>query len=126
MHIIIYPLVIVCVTCFLVALPFFPFWKVWARLRSHHKDIWDSHGGFPPRAFLTDADKLAEFLRIVSLAERDVVLRERDPVLVRWTRAAVAVWRMVPGSLAGRVLSLAVLCYLVWALSHGIMDVFFG
>lgn len=121
---ILYILVVFFVTCLLLCLPLFPFWKVWIRVRDHHQDLWNAKGPFPPQAFLRNPDLLRSFLDIVSLAEHDEILKDKDPELIKWCRVSLEVWRMLPRSFMAQLGTFILFLYFVGFLSSLVMDIF--
>lgn len=85
------------------ALPLFPFWKVWSRVKSHHLDLWMSKGPFDVWNMMAHPDVVRGFLDIVALADKDETLVAADPYLIKWTRFAREVWRMMPRSFLGQI-----------------------
>ncbi len=100
---VIYMIVMMCVICLLIALPLYPFWKVWGRLKTHHPDLWAAKGPFDPLTLVSGTGAIGEFLEIIALAEKDEELIKRDPYLIKWTRLAREVIRMVPRSFMGQI-----------------------
>ena len=88
--------------------------------------MWQSHGPFTRADLLFDTRKRKSFLEIVSLAERDEVLKARDPELIKWTRTAREIWRMMPASFMTQLLTLVVFGYFVYAISAFVMGRLFS
>ncbi|HYD18026.1 MAG TPA: hypothetical protein VEF76_06080 [Patescibacteria group bacterium] len=108
-----YIVVAALVMCLLLAVPVFPFWKVWKRLKANHPDLWTAKGPFEVRDMAAHPERIRGFLDIVALADKDETLMSRDPELIKWTRFAREVWRMTPRALLGRIGYLLVLVYFV-------------
>lgn len=121
---VVYIFVVFLVTCFLLCLPLFPFWKVWKRIKDHHPDLWDSKGPFTPRAMLADTYLMRSFFDIITLADRDEVLVARDPELIKWTRVAREVWKVMPRSFGAQIFTFILFLYFVGFFTSLIMDIF--
>ena len=93
---IVYIVVAILVISLLSAIPLFPFWKVWKRLKDYHPDLWAAKGPFDLWNLTSHPELVRGFLDIVALADKDEVLMQRDPQLIKWTRLAREVWRMAP------------------------------
>lgn len=117
----VYLVVVFFVTALLVSIPFFPFWKVWHRLKTRNKDIWDAHGPFDPAGFLTSSAQWDDFLKIINLADRDDVLKARDPELVKWCRLCREVINMFPKSFLGQIALFVLLLYFVGVITSLIL-----
>lgn len=103
MYSLIYIIVAMVVICLLAALPLYPFWKVWKRLKTHHPDLWAAKGPFDLLTMISGTGAIGEFLEIVALAEKDEELIKRDPELIKWTRFSREVTRMLPRSFMAQI-----------------------
>ncbi len=123
MYDLIYILVVICVICLLLAIPLYPFWKVRARLKSHHPDIWAAKGPFDMLTLMAHGSAVREFLEIITLAEKDEELKKRDPELVKWAGLGREIMRMLPRSFLGQLGYVLVFMYFVWFLTTLIMSI---
>lgn len=121
---IVYLFVSALVICLLLAIPLFPFWKVWKRVRDHHPDIWASKGPFDLRSLVSGTGALRDFMTVVSLADRDEELIKQDAVLVKWARIAREVWKMMPRSFFGQVGAFLIFLYFVGFFTSLVMRLF--
>ncbi len=121
---IIHILLALLVGCLLLTPVMLPFWKVWARLKSHHPDIWQAKGPFDPVTFLAHGYVAKNFFEIIALAEHDEALKARDPYLVKWAHTGREMIRMMPRGFIKQILAALVFMALVYAISGEIMTVF--
>ena len=121
---IVYIVVAIFVISLLAAIPLFPFWKVWARLKSHHGDLWMAKGPFDLWNMTAHPDVVRSFLDIVALADKDEILKERDPELIKWTRMSREIWRMAPTSFLGQIGYTLIFIYFVFFFTTSIMSIF--
>lgn len=122
MYSLIYMIVTMAVICLLLALPLFPFWKVWKRLKSHHPDLWAGKGPFDVLTMISGTGAVGEFLEIVALAEKDEELIKRDPELIKWTRFSREVLRMLPRSFMAQIGYALIFMYFVIFFSGAVMS----
>lgn len=121
---IVYIVVAVLVISLLLAIPAFPFWKVWRRVKTHHPDLWAAKGPFDAVNMMARPELFRGLLDIIALADKDEVIRARDPELVKWSRLAREVWRMMPSSFLGQITYFFILLYFVFFFTTLIMGVF--
>ncbi len=121
---IIHIFICIVVGCILLAPFVLPFWKVWARLKSHHPDIWHAKGPFDPVTMMAHGYVVSNFFEIIALAEHDEVLKERDAVLVKWARVSREMMQLLPKSFIGQVGSVILFFAMTYALAGAIMDIF--
>lgn len=108
----------------LLALPLFPFCKVWLRLKNYHLDLWMSKGPFDLWEMLAHPEVVRGFLDIVALADKDETLMEKDPDLVKWCRFAREVWKMMPRTFIGQIFAAVVFIYFVCTFTGSIVGLF--
>jgi hypothetical protein len=123
---IVYLFVVFLVTSLLLALPLFPFWKVWSRVKNYHPDLWMSKGPFTVMDFVTGTGVLRSFLDIVALADKDEELMRRDPELVKWARLAREVWKMAPRSFLWQIIYAIIFIYFAAFFTGLIMGVIYN
>lgn len=123
-HKLVYIFVVLLVTSLLMALPLFPFWKTWARLKAKHPDLWASKGPFDIMNLVTHSEVVRSFMDIVALADRDEELMKRDPELIKWTRLSREVWRMAPRSFGQQILYFFIFLYFVYFFTHLLLGIF--
>ncbi|MFN7113705.1 MAG: hypothetical protein ACK4PK_05025 [Alphaproteobacteria bacterium] len=114
----------VLVACLLLTPAILPFWKVWRRLKTHHQDIWQAKGPFDPITLMAHGYVVKNFFEIINLADRDEALMERDPELVKWTRVAREMMRILPHSFWGQIGCIVLLFAMVYAMSSAVMEIF--
>jgi hypothetical protein len=119
----VYIFVVFLVTSLLLALPLFPFWKTWKRVKDHHPDLWASKGPFDFMNLITHSELVRSFMDIVALADRDEELVKRDPELIKWTRLSREVWKMAPRSFGMQILYFFIFLYFTWFLTSLILGV---
>ncbi len=110
---VVYIFIAVFVTALLLAGLFFPFWKVWMRIRYHHPDIWQAAGPFEVRDMLRSTGLAGIFIDVIVKINRDKVRQKMDPTLAKWVRACVEMIRMAPRTWGMRFLYLIVFIYIV-------------
>jgi len=86
----------------LLSFPFFPFWKVWERLKTRHKDIWNTKGPFDILSLIATPGCFGSFLNVIDMAKNDEVLNQRDPYLVKWCVMAQEIRSLIPKSFLGQ------------------------
>lgn len=121
---IIHIFICVVVGCVLLTPFILPFWKVWRRLKSHHPDIWAAKGPFDPVTMMAHGYVVKNFFEIITLAEHDEVLKERDSELVKWARVSREMMNLLPHSFIGQVGSVILFFALTYALAGAIMEIF--
>ena len=119
--------VIKLICCFLVisgmaALPLYPFYKVWKRLRDHHRDLWNGMGPFDPMSLLTMSRTQKSFMRIIALAKEQETLQERDPELIKWTNVCNELIKALPKSFTKQVLLALVLLFIASSFTMGLVE----
>lgn len=123
-HKIVYIFVVSLVTCLFLVPPFFPFCKLWLRLKRNHQDLWQSKGPFDIMSLITHSELVRSFMDIVALADRDEELVKRDPELIKWARLSREVWKMAPRSFGKQCLYFLIFFYFVGITTHVIMGLF--
>jgi hypothetical protein len=123
MYDLIYILVVICVICLLLTLPLYPFWKVRARLKSHHPDLWAGKGPFDMMTMMAHGSAVRAVWDIIKDAENDAALQKRDPELTKWAGLAREVARLLPRSFLGQLGYVLVFMYFVWFLTSLIMSI---
>jgi hypothetical protein len=118
---IVYIAVAVFVMTLLLAIPLFPFWKVWARLKTQHPDIWQSAGPFQPADMLRSHGLISIFIQVVIRISTDTALQQRDPLLVKWSRMSVEVMRLMPRTLASQAAYVIIFVYLAYRLTRALV-----
>ncbi len=113
LHKIVYLVVVSLVTGLLLAIPLFPFWKTWRRVKTNHPDLWQSKGPFDLMSMITHSEVVRSFMDIVALADRDEELKKQDPELVKWAKLSREVWKMAPRSFLGQIGYFFVFLYFV-------------
>jgi hypothetical protein len=119
-----YIFVIALVIGLLLSIIFFPFWKVWKRVKDHHPDLWASKGPFDVVNMLTGTGVVRSFLDIVALADKDDNLLKGDPELIKWTRMSREVWRMAPKGFGMQIVYVCIFAYFAIFLSGAILSLF--
>lgn len=114
---ILYIVVAGLVITLLLAIPLFPFCKLWSRIKNHHYDLWMSKGPFGLWDMMADPGLVRGFLDIVALADKDDALLTKDPELVKWAKVSREVWKMMPRSFLSQVGVFFVFLYFVWFLT---------
>jgi hypothetical protein len=114
----VYLVIGIFVTALLLCAPLFPFWKVWARIRSHHPDIWRSAGPFDLGTLAASPGMINIFLSVVMKMNTDKALLAQDPELARWVRVSVEMLRLVPRSLQARIVFGLIFAYLLITLTR--------
>jgi hypothetical protein len=115
--IIVYIVISLFVTALLLAVLLFPFWKVWARIKTHHPDIWRSAGPFEPEQMLASPGLAGIFTDVVVRMNRDKALQAADPYLAKWVRVCIEEMRLLPRTTPSRIFCLALLIWLVFSLT---------
>lgn len=123
---ILYIFVAACVMTLFIGLPLFPFWKVWKRLKTHHLDLWMAKGPFDLWNLTSHPELVRGFLDIVALADQDETLRNNDPYLVKWTKIAREVWKMMPRSFMSQLGVALVFLYFVWFFTSSIVGAIYS
>ncbi|MDI1228528.1 MAG: hypothetical protein PSY14_12670 [bacterium] len=123
---ILYIFVAACVMTLFMGLPLFPFWKVWQRLKTHHWDLWMAKGPFDIWNLTSHPELVRGFLDIVALADKDETLIKSDPYLVKWTKIAREVWKMMPRSFMGQLGVALVFLYFVWFFTSSIVGAIYS
>ena len=123
---ILYIFVAACVMTLFIGLPLFPFWKVWKRLKTHHLDLWMAKGPFDLWNLTSHPELVRGFLDIVALADKDENLMKADPYLVKWTKIAREVWKMMPRSFMGQLGVALVFLYFVWFFTSSIVGAIYS
>lgn len=108
----------------LLALPLFPFCKVWKRLKTHHPGLWASKGPFDPVSLMAHPNLVRGFLDIVALADKDETLLNSDPELIKWCRVSREVWKMMPRSFLAQIGYALVFLYFVGFFTSAIVGAF--
>lgn len=121
---IIHIFIAVLVACLILTPFLLPFCKVWQRLRTHHRDIWESKGPFDPVTMMAHGYVVKNFFEIVKTAEKNEELAARDPELVKWTRVAREMTKILPGGMMGQVGAIILVFIMVYAISGAIMEIF--
>lgn len=119
---VVYIVVLACVMVLLLSALLFPFWKVWARLKNNHPDIWAAAGPFRLRDMLGSPGLLQIFFKVLTKINTDTDLKQRDPELARWSVASVEMVRVMPRSFGPQ----AVLALLFLYLAHRIASALLG
>jgi len=114
---VVYIVVAAFVMVLLLSVPLFPFWKVWARLKTHHPDIWQSAGPFEPRDMIASPGLIGIFLQVLVRMSNDKDLLARDPALIKWVRIAMEVVHLIPRTLLARIGYLIVFLYLTYSVT---------
>lgn len=120
---ILYIVITILVMVLLVALPIFPFCKVWQRLKSHHQDLWVSKGPFGIFDLMSHPEYVRGFLDIIALADKDETLMKDDPELVKWCRVSREVWKMMPKTFIGQIGLGLIFLYFSWFFSNAIVGI---
>ena len=123
MYDLIYILVVICVICLLLTIPLYPFWKVRARLKTHHPDLWAGKGPFDMMTMMAHGSAVRAFLDIIKEAKDDEALQKRDPELTKWAGLAREVMRMLPRSFLGQLGYVLVFIYFVGFFTMLIMSI---
>ncbi len=110
---VVYIFIAVFVTALLLAGLLFPFWKVWKRIRDHHRDIWQAAGPFEVRDMLRSTGLAGIFIDVIVKINRDKARQEKDPALAQWVRACIEIIRMAPRTWGMRIIYLIVFIYIV-------------
>lgn len=118
---ILYMVVAALVMVLLIAIPLFPFCKVWSRLKTHHLDLWMAKGPFDLWEMMAHPEYVRGFLDIIALADKDETLMANDPYLVKWSRIAREVWKMAPRTFVMQVVYALAYLYFVWFFSSTIV-----
>ncbi|HRI76652.1 MAG: hypothetical protein H3C49_06615 [Alphaproteobacteria bacterium] len=121
---IIHIFICVVVGCVLLTPLVLPFWKVWARLKSHHPDIWHGKGPFDVVTLLAHGYVVKNFFEIIALAEHDEELKARDGELVKWARVSREMLRLLPQGFMGQVGCVILFLVLTYMLGGAIMEIF--
>lgn len=103
-----------------LALPLFPFWKVWTRMRSHHPEIWRAAGPFEVGDMIRSPGLVGIFVSVLMKMNRDADLRQKDPVIAGWTAATIEVLRFIPKGLAGQAVAGLVFFYATHRLARAL------
>jgi hypothetical protein len=111
---ILYIVVAALVMTLLIAIPLFPFCKLWSRIKNHHYDLWMSKGPFGLWDMMAHPELVRGFLDIVALADKDETLLQKDPELVKWARICREVWKMMPRSFLSQIGVTLLFVYFVW------------
>ncbi|TVQ82140.1 MAG: hypothetical protein EA357_10845 [Micavibrio sp.] len=77
-------------TALMAGIAVWPFYSLWRRLRTHHRDVWIGMGPFEIIDLVTMRRAQRNFLRIIRKADMQDTLKQRDPVLVK--RAQLCRW----------------------------------
>lgn len=123
MYPLIYMFVVAFVTVLLLALPLFPFWKVWIRIRRRHPDIWAAQGPFDILS-LVSKGSTGRALWDVIVAAKDPQTVKGDKHLVYWARVAREVAGMMPKSFIGQIGAAIVFLYFVLFFSSLLVNIF--
>ena len=118
---VVYIVVAVFVMTLLLSVPLFPFWKVWARQKAQHPDIWQSAGPFQPADMLRSHGLISIFIQVVIRMSNDEALQQRDPLIVKWSRMSVEVMRLMPRTLASQTGYVIIFVYLTYKLTTAIV-----
>lgn len=118
---IVYIVILLLVTGLLLGIPFFPFWKVWRRLATHHPKRWAESGPFDLRTMMAHPSVISAFMDIVRTYETDPAVKKRDPVLVKWARWSREVLHMAPRSFLAQIGYALVFIYFVSFFTSRIM-----
>jgi hypothetical protein len=115
---VVYIVVAIFVMVLLLSIPLFPFWKVWMRMQTHHRDIWQSAGPFDPRDMIRSPGLIGIFIQVLMRMETDKDLLARDPTLIRWVRISMEILRVIPLSIPARIGYLIVFLYFAYRLTR--------
>jgi hypothetical protein len=122
-----YIVVALFVTALFLAAAVFPFWKVRARMKSHHPDLWAAKGPFDWEDFKNSpAATFADFMTVVSLADRDEILLQRDKAFIRWTRLAREIYKIFPVTLKDYFVYFILFAGFVLLVTHLLMGALVG
>jgi hypothetical protein len=123
---IVYLLVVFLVISLLLALPLFPFCKVWRRLKNYHPDLWLAKGPFGLMDFMAGGGTLKNFVAFLGEAANDEALKKKDPQLVSWARFSHELVKMLPKSFLGQIGVAVLFVYFLWVLLSGVMGAIGG
>lgn len=121
---IIHILVALLVGCLILTPVVLPFWKVWARLKSHHPDLWHGKGPFDPVTMLAHSYVVKNFFEIIRTSETSEEMKAKDPYLAKWAHTSCEMSRMLPKGFFKQVLAVMIFMALVYAISGAIMGMF--
>ena len=105
----------------MMALPLYPFIKVWKRLRKNHRDLWNGMGPFEIMDLITTGRAQKNFFRIIHLAQEQEQLQERDPELIKWTRVCTEMIKALPRSFGKQVFVAIILLFIASSFTSGLV-----
>lgn len=108
----------------MLALPILPFYKVWKRLRDHHRDLWNGMGPFEVMDLITSSQTQKSFLRIIALAKEQETLQERDPELVKWTNVCNEFIKALPRGFGKQLFLAIILLFIASSFTTGLVSLF--
>ena len=100
---VLYNSTVLLIIVLLLSIPFFPFWKIWKRIKTHHPDIWNVKGPFDLLSLMATPMCFDNFLEVISMVENDKEFKQRDPYLAKWCFVAREVQNMIPKSFLGQI-----------------------
>ena len=110
----------VVISCML-ALPIYPFFKVWKRLRDHNRDLWNGMGPFGLLDLITTERVQRNFIRIINIAKDQEELQERDPELIKWTNVCREFLKALPKGFVKQILVGIVLLFIASSFTSGLV-----
>ncbi len=116
--------VAIFVTCLLLALPLFPFWKFCRRLKSHHPAFYMA-GPFDFRSLVAEPGRMPQLLDLIHKSAGSLEAANNDRELLKWARVADGLWQMAPRGFLGQVGFVLIFLYFTWFLS-GVILKFIG
>ena len=115
-----YGIVGIIIVTLMLSLPILPFYKVWKRLKIHHRDLWNGMGPFDFISLVTDSGTQASFLRIIKQADKQEKLAERDPELIKWTNVCKELLKNLPRGFAKQIFIALILLFIASAFTNAI------
>ena len=112
------------VSALLLAIPLYPFWKVWKCIKEKHPDIWAQYGPFDLNNLLATTEIQNNFFKVINKGGDDEKLKGRDPELATWLRIAREVSKMAPRSFGRQVLYFFIFLFFVGTFTGTIVSWF--